>query len=187
VAGYCQGVGCGVLIEGRRPHAKWCSDACRERTKRRARAATSAIGRPPKVELYRIDPVTGCWEWQLGKMGSGYGAISRGGKTRSAHLWLYEKLVGPVPMGHELHHVCENVGCVNVLSAEHIRPVTRAEHARLHAGRDRRGKLTAEVVLGMRGGSLTIRQAMERCKVGYQAAWEAKVGRSWRDLEVSHR
>lgn len=172
-------IGCGEGIEGRRGDAKWCSNACRERTKRRARGSTGRIGRPRKERLYEPDLATGCWEWLLGRHPQGYGLLSRGGKTRRATRVMWEVVNGPVPLGLELHHRCENTGCVN---PDHLELLTRPEHAHRHSGRDRRGKLTARVVLAMRAGEMTAREAMVECDVGYQAAWEAKVGRSWRAL-----
>ena len=80
----------------------------------------------------------GCWYWTGGLDGKGYG---RTGKV-SAHRWLYERHLGPVPAGMDLDHVCHNQDatcrggtdcphrrCVN---PTHLRPVTR--RANLAAG-----------------------------------------------------
>jgi hypothetical protein len=56
----------------------------------------------------------GCWEWrgQIEKRG-GYGAISETGpdgkrRTMIAHRVVYARLVGPIPEGLVLDHVCHN-------------------------------------------------------------------------------
>ena len=35
------------------------------------------------------------------------------GKQRSAHRWAYERLVGPIPEGLTIDHLCNNPPCVN--------------------------------------------------------------------------
>jgi hypothetical protein len=71
-----------------------------------------------------------CWLWTASCQPTGYGQIQRGvPRTMAlAHIVSYELNVGPVPNGHELHHLCENEPCVN---PAHLRPVTRAEHVHL--------------------------------------------------------
>lgn len=69
----------------------------------------------------------GCWPWIGGKP-HGYGVLRvPGGEVRRAHVVLYELLVGPVPDGLELDHLCRNRGCV---SPTHMEPVTPAENGR---------------------------------------------------------
>lgn len=71
---------------------------------------------------YEINSVTGCWEW-LNYLGSdGYGQFSDKYKTLVAHRFSYERLVGPIPEGLTLDHLCKNKKCVN---PEHLEPVTR--------------------------------------------------------------
>ncbi len=66
----------------------------------------------------------GCWEWLAHRVG-GYGHISWRGKDRPAHRVGYELLVGPVPDGKQLDHLCRNRGCVN---PAHLEPVSQAEN-----------------------------------------------------------
>jgi hypothetical protein len=44
-----------------------------------------------------------------------------------AHRFVYEALVGPIPEGMELDHLCRHRNCVNY---EHLEPVTRGENVR---------------------------------------------------------
>lgn len=68
----------------------------------------------------------GCWEWRL-NMSKGYGGIHVPSlkKTPRAYRFLYEALVGPVPDGLHLDHVCRNRACIN---PDHLEPVTLVEN-----------------------------------------------------------
>lgn len=66
----------------------------------------------------------GCWLWQLSRFRNGYGQLSSSRpvpRSRLAHRAVYESLVGPIPAGLELDHVCRVRACVN---PEHLEPVT---------------------------------------------------------------
>lgn len=65
----------------------------------------------------------GCWEWTASRFRNGYGQ----GNRTVAHRVVYELLVGPVPEGLDLDHLCRNRGCVN---PGHLEPVTRRENLR---------------------------------------------------------
>ena len=80
------------------------------------------------------DP-TGCWTWTAGKLARGYGQFACKGfptKTVGAHRWSYRELVGPVPDGYELDHLCRNTACVN---PAHLEPVTAKENVLRGMGR----------------------------------------------------
>lgn len=65
---------------------------------------------------------THCWIWCGCLSDTGYGSFSFDGKGVNVHQWLYNTLVGPVPKGKELDHLCRVRGCVN---PSHLEPVTR--------------------------------------------------------------
>lgn len=69
----------------------------------------------------------GCWEWMGSRDRQGYGRISVQRIGRLAHRVGYEMLVGPVPSGLELDHLCRVRCCVN---PQHLEPVTHAENVR---------------------------------------------------------
>ncbi len=67
-----------------------------------------------------------CWCW-LGKPNKlGYGAIQVDHRSRPAYRVGYELLVGPVPDGLVLDHLCRVPICVR---PSHLEPVTQAENA----------------------------------------------------------
>jgi len=73
---------------------------------------------------YRVDEETGCWLW-IGATARGYGQIWVDGRTQPAHRIAYELLVGPIPEGLQLDHLCRVRHCVN---PEHLEPVTNREN-----------------------------------------------------------
>ena len=76
----------------------------------------------------RVVPAgSGCWEWLGATWKRGYGKFTTGSRRVSAHRWGYEQMVGPVPAGHELDHLCRNHACVN---PDHLEPVTHLVNVR---------------------------------------------------------
>ena len=69
---------------------------------------------------------TPCWEW-LGRIDrGGYGGFKADGyRWMGAHVFAYENLVGPVPAGLVIDHLCRNRRCVN---PDHMEPVIFAEN-----------------------------------------------------------
>lgn len=69
----------------------------------------------------------GCWIW-IGRVDSGeYGQISVNARQVMAHRFSYELLVGPIPLGLSLDHLCRERLCVR---PDHLEPVTHAENVR---------------------------------------------------------
>ena len=71
----------------------------------------------------------GCWTWIAGRTSRGYGSFGQGGPKRRvyAHRYAYELLVGPIPDGLVIDHLCRNPSCVN---PDHLEPVTHQENCR---------------------------------------------------------
>lgn len=91
----------------------------------------------------------GCWLWKSSKFSNGYGAfhLGRNPKRRNAlaHRYCYEHLIGPIPEGKDLDHLCRVRHCVN---PAHLEPVSRAENLR-------RGDKPKPVTQCKRGHSFT--------------------------------
>lgn len=70
-----------------------------------------------------------CWIWTGAKTPYGHGNLNTGqpGHSRVAHRFGYEFMVGQVPDGLELDHLCRNPPCVR---PEHLEPVTHLENVR---------------------------------------------------------
>ena len=84
-----------------------------------------------------------CWIWTGPKNGSGYGIFSYRGRNQSAHRVAYRLLVGEIPDGLQLDHLCRKRSCIN---PAHLEPVTRLENVR----RGKRPKLTIEAAREIR-------------------------------------
>lgn len=67
----------------------------------------------------------GCWEWLEAIAPDGYAHFWLDGKSRTAHRVTYELLVGQVPEGLVLDHLCRVRHCVN---PKHLEPVTQREN-----------------------------------------------------------
>lgn len=71
---------------------------------------------------------SGCWLWTGYKTGAGYGTLCATVKrTALAHRLMYMELIGPIPKGLTLDHLCRQRDCVNPY---HCEPVTLEENTR---------------------------------------------------------
>lgn len=105
-----------------------------QRLKKQGRAA-AVKPKPSPAELAeaamqhfwaKVDKTPDCWLW-LGSVSptTGYGTWALHGRKTSAHRGAYELLVGPVPEGLELDHLCRTRACVR---PDHLEPVTHTEN-----------------------------------------------------------
>ncbi len=96
----------------------------RGRHQRYVRGHSSGCWQGPR---YEVCPDTECWIWLGAKNAGGYGLINVNGKSRLAHRWMFEQIVGPIPKDKVIDHLCRNQACVN---PEHLEVVSNATNCR---------------------------------------------------------
>lgn len=122
----------------------WC-DSHYQRWRRNGGPSTlGLIGRPPRPAPDRfwvkVDKSGKCWLWTGARSKAGYGQFRPvcSGKSHATHRYAYELLVGPIPDGLTLDHLCHNAdnscrggsdcphrACV---WPDHLEPATRGEN-----------------------------------------------------------
>lgn len=89
--------------------------------------ATLPVRDPSDRFWAMVDRGPGCWVWRGARKQLGYGLYRVGAKLKQAHRVAYELMVGPIPDGLVLDHLCRNPECVN---PAHLEPVTHQENIR---------------------------------------------------------
>lgn len=74
----------------------------------------------------KVEITDRCWLWTAATS-RGYGKFNVGARPNGsgimvpAHRWAYEHLVGPIPAGFQIDHLCRVTECVN---PDHLEAVT---------------------------------------------------------------
>ena len=70
-----------------------------------------------------------CWRWNGSHDQNGYGrvVVHSGGSSTPVHRVVYEAMIGSIPVGREMDHLCRNRGCCNPM---HLEPVTHRTNMR---------------------------------------------------------
>ncbi|HEY5834659.1 HNH endonuclease signature motif containing protein [Streptomyces sp.] len=128
-------------------HARGRCSACYQRRLRALKAAGTyqALNEPRPIVERLWEKTTpgwgGCIIWTAGVTPEGYGTIEIRGKGRKAlyvHRVAYELMIGPIPEGMHLDHVCHNrdLSCLGrekclhrrCVNPHHLEPVTPREN-----------------------------------------------------------
>jgi hypothetical protein len=73
----------------------------------------------------KVEKTDGCWLWRASCFPTGYGHFRLGDRSVYAHRHAYVLLIGPIPEGLEIDHLCRVRACVN---PAHLEPVTHREN-----------------------------------------------------------
>lgn len=95
----------------------------------------------------KVSQGSGCWLWLGAPSSSGYGRTKVDGREVLAHRRAYQLLVGPIPAGLQIDHLCRNRICVR---PSHMEVVTNRTN----------------VLRGV--GPSAANTAKERCPAGHQ-------------------
>lgn len=82
----------------------------------------------------KVERTDTCWLWMGATNSKGYGCWSVDGVSQLAHRVAYQTLVGPIPEGLTIDHLCRVKVCVN---PAHLEPVTMLENIARAAEQDR--------------------------------------------------
>lgn len=138
------------------------------------------------MAMVKVDPLTECWQWQGGLESGGYGSFKphTDRPTQRAHRAAYELLVGPIPDGLHLDHLCHTnddtclggTTCLHrrCVNPAHLEPVDPAENARRgkspthmarRAGSCQRNHDPSELVVRRRGNGQTFMACRACCRL----------------------
>lgn len=115
---------CNGSLENAHKLAIYCDKLCRSRAQGIRRGYIPRKSTEDRFWGYVDKSGTdGCWQWTGVKMPAGYGVFGAYRRNVMAHRFSYEEVVGPIPPGLHLDHLCRNTSCVN---PDHLEPVTPA-------------------------------------------------------------
>ena len=114
---FCAAPGCDRVA---RSQAKWSKNPhCQFHETRLRDTGDLALQPRPSAWDRFVDrvvvAVNGCWMWTGSGTGRGYvyGQFWHDGKNDAAHRYSYETMIGPIPAGLQIDHLCRVEKCVN--------------------------------------------------------------------------
>lgn len=132
------------------------------------------------------EPMSGCWLWDGGYSGSGYGRFNVRGKMVQAHRFSYERYVGAIPDDLFVCHRCDVRPCVN---PDHLFVGTQSDNLRdmVAKGRDNpvcgeanwKARLTEVDVAAIRADARSLREIGIDYGIDKSYVWKIKRGWEW--------
>ena len=122
----------------------------------------------------KVDANGDCWLWTASIRRDGYGAFRLNGRTKYAHRLAWEALIGPIPDGRQIDHLCRARRCVN---PDHMFYIKRSDTPK-------NAKFSKEAVLSIRHlienrGTLTLKELSETINVHYETIRGIKSRRTY--------
>jgi hypothetical protein len=142
------------------------------------------------MQKVKIDTETGCWVYTGYVDRYGYGQMVRNRKHYAVHRFVYERLVGPIPEGLQLDHLCHDETCPTpgnkcphrrCCNPDHLKPATRLENCGRGVGQGNpalRAKTHCPKGHSYEGDNLKLSKTGGRscrtCQIEAQRAWRRK-------------
>lgn len=112
-----------------------------------------------------------CWSWTRCTPSVVYGMFSIKRRMKRAHRLSYEVTFGPIADGFDVHHICENTGCVR---PSHLLALPHGDHTRLGDNASTRNASKAACPRGHefvnRGGRRVCRSCEKDAEDRYRSA-----------------
>lgn len=138
----------------------------------------------------RKNEATGCWLWQAGVDGCGYGQLRVNGPKEKAHRAAYRIFKGDIPPGMCVCHTCDTPACCNpdhlFLGTAKDNAVDRASKGRggyLKGTANGRAKLTDSDVVFIRSSCMTGAALGRMFGISKNMACRIKTGKAWTHLQ----
>lgn len=117
---------------------------------------------------------SGCWNWNLGKNGDGYGKVRHLGVDVKTHRISWQLWKGNIPSEMFVCHKCDNPSCCN---PDHLFTGTSKENSMDCSRKNRhRCKLTRDQVLKIQSAKGKLRELSSIFKVSENVIWKIRNG-----------
>ena len=129
-----------------------------------------------------VDKGAECWAWNGTRGNGGYGMF-KGTKTGLAHRMSYTLANGPIPIGLDVLHRCDNPPCVN---PAHLFLGTNSDNQQDCIAKGRHAppptqKLTADIVRGIRRSRASAKDLAAIHGVTRSTIYDIRNRQTWRN------